>query len=146
MFEKGPDVDHNNRHLLILDGHISHVTLEVVKISMNSGLDIISPSSHTSHALQLLNVASFKLFKNTFRKCRDLWSMENNNKKVGKQELSEWTSRALKAALIPKNIKEGFCLTEISPLDHTTPIQTMGIVASLRLNTNETAGIEQCDE
>ena len=49
--KRGPGVDLTNRHLLILDGHNSHVTLEVVKISMESGLDIVSLPSHTSHAL-----------------------------------------------------------------------------------------------
>jgi hypothetical protein len=37
------------RHLLILDGHNSHVTLEVVK---EAGLDLLTLPSHTSHALQ----------------------------------------------------------------------------------------------
>ena len=58
-------------HLLILDGHNSHVTLEIVKIFMDSSLDIISLPSHTSHALQPLDIACFKPFKTTFRQCRD---------------------------------------------------------------------------
>ena len=82
--KNGPKVDHSNCHLLILDGHNSHVTLEVVKISMDNSLDIVSLSSHISHALQPLDVACFKPFKTTFRKCRDLWSMENSKKEVGK--------------------------------------------------------------
>ena len=54
--KNGPGIDHSNCHLLILDGHNSHVTLEVVKISMESGLDIMSLPSHTSYALQLPTV------------------------------------------------------------------------------------------
>jgi hypothetical protein len=38
----------NNRHLLILNGHGNHVTLETIKF----GLDMITLPSHTSHALQ----------------------------------------------------------------------------------------------
>ena len=82
--KNGPGIDHSNCHLLILGEHNSHVTLEVVKISMESGLDIVSLPSHTSHALQLLNVAYFKPFKTAFRRCRDLWSLENNKKEVEK--------------------------------------------------------------
>ena len=70
--KNGPGIDHNNRHLLILDRHNSHVTLEVVKISMQSNLDIVSLPSHTNHALQPLDVACFKPFKTAFRRCRDL--------------------------------------------------------------------------
>ena len=80
----GPGIDHTNRHLLILDGHNSHVTLEVVKVSMQSGLDIVSLSSHTSHALQPLDVTCFKPFKTAFRRCRDQWALENSKKKVKK--------------------------------------------------------------
>ena len=65
---RGPSLDQNTRHLLILDEHNSHVSMEVVKISMESGLDIVSLPSHTSHGLQPLDVAWFKPFKTTFRK------------------------------------------------------------------------------
>ena len=116
--KKSPGIDHDNRHLLILDGHNSHVTLEVVKISMDFSLDIMSLSSHTSHAVQPLDVACFKPFKTAFRKCIDLWSMENSKKEVEKQGLCEWTSRALKAAFTPNNIKARFCSTGIWPLNH----------------------------
>jgi hypothetical protein len=40
-----------NRHLLILDGHRSHVTLEVIEQVKKFGLDMITLPSHTSHAL-----------------------------------------------------------------------------------------------
>ena len=56
-----------NMHLLVLDGHNSHVTLKVVKSTMNYGLDIISLSSHTSHILQPLDVSYFIPFEYTFR-------------------------------------------------------------------------------
>ena len=66
--KKGPGIDLNNRHLLILDRHNSHVTLEVMKIAMQSRLDIISLPSHTSHALQPLDLACFAPFKTEFWK------------------------------------------------------------------------------
>ena len=115
--KRGPGVDLSNRHLLILDGHNSHVTLHVVKISMESGLDIVSLPSHTSHALQPLDIACFKPFKTVFRQIRDVWCLANKNEPVGKQTLCEWTSKALKRALIPSNIKLGFRGAGIWPLD-----------------------------
>ena len=106
--KKGPDLDLTNRHLLILDGHNSHVTLEVVKISMESGLDIVSLPSHISHALQPLDIVCFKSFKTTFKKIRDVWSLTNKNRYVEKQTLYEWTSKALQSALTPSNIRARF--------------------------------------
>jgi hypothetical protein len=56
-----------NKHLLILDGHQFHVTLEAIKQAQEFGLDMITLPSHTSHALQPLDVVCFKPFKTTFR-------------------------------------------------------------------------------
>ena len=61
--KRGLGIDLTNRHLLILDGHNSHVTLEVMKISMESSFDIVSLPSHTSYALQSLDIACSKPFK-----------------------------------------------------------------------------------
>jgi hypothetical protein len=46
-----------------LDGHGSHVTLEVIEQIKEFGLDTITLPSHTFHALQPLDVACFKPFK-----------------------------------------------------------------------------------
>ena len=40
-----------NCNLLIVDGHTSHITLEVVMKSMEVGLDLVTLPSHTSHPL-----------------------------------------------------------------------------------------------
>ena len=52
---KGPGVSLENMHLLIVDGHTSHCTIEVTKTCMNNGIDIVTLPSHTSHALQPLD-------------------------------------------------------------------------------------------
>ena len=115
--KRGPGIDLQNRHVLILDGQNSHVTLEVVRISMESRLDIVSLPSHTSHALQPLDVSCFKPFKTAFRKIRDRWSLRNKTKAVDKRTLCEWTSQALQSALTPNNIMSGFRAIGIWPLD-----------------------------
>ena len=50
----------DRRHLLILDGHNSHCTLDVVLEACAAGLDILTLPAHTSHALQPLDVSVFK--------------------------------------------------------------------------------------
>ena len=55
-----------------------------------------------------LDIACFKPFKTAFRQIRDAWCLGNKNEPVGKQTLCEWTSKALKRALTPTNIKSGF--------------------------------------
>jgi len=67
-----------NRHLLILDGHKSHVSLGVIKVAMARGLDILTFPSHTSHALQPLDLTYFKSFKMCFRAYRDKWTVAHS--------------------------------------------------------------------
>ena len=114
---KGLGLDENTQHLLILNGHNFHVSLEVVKISIESQLDIVSLPSHTSHGLQPLDIARFKPFNTTFRKQRNLWSLRSKNKVVEKQDLCEWTSKAFRASLTLSNVKAEFKKTGIWPLD-----------------------------
>ncbi|MCO5566881.1 hypothetical protein L7F22_020564 [Adiantum nelumboides] len=57
------DISKESRHLLILDGHGSHVSLEVVAKAHALGIDIITLPAHTSHKLQPLDVSVFKSLK-----------------------------------------------------------------------------------
>jgi hypothetical protein len=58
-------------HILILDGHGSHVTLKAIEQAQTLGLNMVILPSHTSHALQPLNVNYFKFFKIAFKKEKD---------------------------------------------------------------------------
>jgi hypothetical protein len=105
------------RHLLILDGHNSHVTLEVVQEAKSAGLDLLTLLSHTSHALQPLDVAIFKPFKQHFREYRDFWTSRNLDQPATKTTLVQWVSLALQKALSSSNIRSGFSATGIHPLN-----------------------------
>ena len=65
------------RMLPILDGHKSHVTLEVLLKAKEHGVDMVSLSSHTSHEMQFLDLSYFKPFKQSFRAYRDKWAKNN---------------------------------------------------------------------
>jgi len=52
----------------IMDGHGSHDTFKAIEWTKEFGLDMIILLSHTSHALQLLDVGCFKPFKITFKR------------------------------------------------------------------------------
>jgi hypothetical protein len=57
-----------NRHLMVLNGHDNHVTLQVISQAQKMGSNMITLPSHTSHVFQALDVSCFKPFKTTFRK------------------------------------------------------------------------------
>jgi hypothetical protein len=60
------EISLTKEHLLILDGHTSHVTLQAIEQAKKFGFNMITLPSHTFCALQPLNVAYFKPFKITF--------------------------------------------------------------------------------
>jgi hypothetical protein len=107
----------SHRYLLIMDGHISHVSMEVVQEARAAGLDLLTLPSHTSHALQPLDVSIFKPFKQFFCQYRDFWMSRNLNEEASKETLAQWVSLSLKKALTEWNIKKGFSGTRIWPLN-----------------------------
>ena len=64
-------------HLLIVDGHNSHVIVDVVIKAMEVRLDFLILPSYISHRLQPLDVGIFAPYKRAFRKYRDAWILKN---------------------------------------------------------------------
>jgi hypothetical protein len=67
-----------NRHIHIFNGHGSHVTLEAIEQTETFKLDMVTLPSHTSHALQPLDVVCFKPFKIAFRKEKNTTMINRN--------------------------------------------------------------------
>jgi hypothetical protein len=116
----------SNQHLLILDGHCSHITLQVVCKAAKAGLDIITLPFHTSHYLQPLDIAVFRPFKYAFRNLRDAWTLRYSQRPTQKEDLCQWVCLALQKALSPENIKKGFQKTGIWPLNPHVVDDKMG--------------------
>jgi hypothetical protein len=104
-------------HLLIMDGHSSHVTIDVVEKARSVGLHLLMLPSYCSHAMQPLDVAVFKPFKSAFRVYRDAWTLQNRERGARKEILASWTYKGLKRALTSENIQAGFRRTCIFLLD-----------------------------
>ena len=134
-----------NRHLLIMDGHNSHVTIDVAHTARKVGLDLLTIPSHTSHATQPLDVSIFKPFKTAFRKYRDFWTIRNKGKGAAKEDLAQWVSLALKKAMTPTNIKKGFSATGIWPLNRTAMDDKMG-PSKVFVNTPDVVDEEEVDD
>ena len=111
-----------NKHLLILDGHASHVTNEVIRFGRENGLDILILPSHCSHELQPLDMAVFHPFKLNLA-MEKMNKMRNNPQWVQgatmKSMLAEMSSKDLAKALKAETIKSGFATTCIYPINIT---------------------------
>ena len=100
-------ISNQNGHLLIVDGHTSHVTVDVVVQAMEVGLDVLTLPSHTSHRLQPLDVGVFAPYKQAFKRYRDAWIMRYPRCPATKQILAMWVSYGLQRALSRSNIEGG---------------------------------------
>lgn len=101
------------RHLLVLDRHISQVFLEVVVEAKNAGVDLVTLPSYTSHALQPLDICVFKPFKQYFKEYYDYWTSRNLDQAASKETLAHWVALALRRALSRNNLEKDFISTGI---------------------------------
>ncbi|MCO5587329.1 hypothetical protein L7F22_041278 [Adiantum nelumboides] len=111
------DIGKESRHFLILDGHGSHISLEVVAKAHASGIDIITLPTHTSHKLQAFDVSVFKSLKVQFRKERDIWQQRAAPRQASKFELASIVAKAITSSFIEANIKAWFQARGIWPLN-----------------------------
>ena len=130
--ERKGGISHERRHLLILDGHNSHVTLEVVHKCREIGLDLLTLPSHTSHRLQPLDVGVFAPFKRYFKRYRDAWFVNNKGKGASKQTLAMWVSKALERVLTTRNITARFHTTGIYLFNNKAVNAHMGSARQFR--------------
>ena len=50
-------------HLLLVDGHSSHYTVEFIKYAREANIIVLCYPSHTTHVLQGLDVVTFAILK-----------------------------------------------------------------------------------
>ncbi len=117
-----------NRHLLILDGHRSHVTFEAIEQVKEFGLDMITLPFHTSHAFQPLDAACFKPFKTTFKKERDITMVRRNYKKPNRITLARWVDKTLDLAITRKKSCQGSKLHGFGHLTLRPWIQNLALI------------------
>lgn len=104
------------------------MTLDVVKTARSMGLDLLTLPSHTSHAMQPLDVSCFRPFKQAFRLLRDVWTLRNKSKGATKEVLASWVSKALEKGLFETNVRSGFRTTGIFPFNPHAMDGKMGAI------------------
>ena len=103
--------------LLLMDGHKSHLTLDAVDICQKNGVILFCLPLHTTHALQLLDVAVFKSLKDHFSKAVQALSFTKKNFIVTKREFSRVLKGPFEQAFSIPNIKVGFAKAGIYPFN-----------------------------
>jgi hypothetical protein len=117
-------VNPTQRRLLIMDGHSSHITANVIAHCMEHAIDLLILPPHTSHVLQPLDVSVFSPLKRAL-------AMETDaalRLDPGRITRSEWTAmyiRARENALRASNITSGWRATGLWPLSPISVLEKL---------------------
>lgn len=106
-----------NKVLLILDNHESHISLEALNLAKSSGIHMLTFPPHTSHKLQPLDRAVFGPFKKYYNTACNEWLLTNCGKPMSIYDVAECVGKAYPQAFTPRNIYSGFSVSGIFPLN-----------------------------
>lgn len=109
---KGP-----GKALLILDGHTSHCSVEMLELADQNDVVVICLPSHTTQALQPLDRSFFKPLKDYFKEAAQDFMFNNKERKIDRMNAGKLIGEAWKKASTVANGVSGFMATGIYPLN-----------------------------
>lgn len=102
---------------LLLDGHTSHITLELIDLARKNDIHLLCFPPHTTNYYQPLDVGVFKALKNAFSaECTKLMR-KNKRKFLNRYDISAVLNPAWVKAVNPANIQSGFRGSGVWPLN-----------------------------
>ena len=103
--------------LLLVDGHKSHVTLDVIDICRENNIVLFCLPPHTTHALQPLDVSVFKALKANYAKTVRALCAKKPTLVISKREFSKVLKVPFEQSFSLVNVKSGFRKCGIYPFD-----------------------------
>ena len=103
--------------LLIMDGHGTHMSIEIIELARSNGVYLLCLPAHTTHILQPLDVGVFKSFKSNFSKACSKYLAVNPGRVITSDKLAFLVAEAWPLSLTPLNIMSGFKKTGIYPIN-----------------------------
>ncbi|CAB1111596.1 unnamed protein product [Ectocarpus sp. CCAP 1310/34] len=104
-------------HILVLDGHASHVSYEFIKLAMDLNIILFKLPSHTSHITQPLDVVAFGTFKKEVTKVLQDYYHANGGLLPLKRDVPGVIAAAWQNSLTPERNKASFGGAGLWPVD-----------------------------
>ena len=101
--------------LLFLDGHASHVSVDVIDVAQENDVILFCLPPHTTHALQPLDVLVFRSLKSHFSKAVHSLCFTKKDFVVTKRDFARVVKVPFEKAFCISNIKSGFAKCGIHP-------------------------------
>lgn len=133
-----------DRAILVLDNHETHLSPEALDKASNNGLVMITFPPHTSHKLQPLDISVYGPLKCYYNQAVEAWLLNNKGKTFDIYTVSEALGTAFPRAFTPSNIMSGFRKAGIFPFDESIFTDSdflSSYVTDQPLNSEDTAPV-----
>lgn len=110
-----PNVE--NKVLLIMDNHESHLSIKIINLAKENGVVMFTFPPHTSHKLQPLDRSVFGPLKKYYGKACNDWLLHHPGTPLTIYNVAECFGTAFPLAFTPSNIQSGFKAAGIWPFN-----------------------------
>ena len=99
-----------------MDGHSSHINLELIKLAREKGIILMCSPSHTTHALQPLDVGVYGPVKNSWKKILKEHKMQTCAQVVDKPEFPGLVKQLWEDSFKSEHLSAGFRRAGLCPI------------------------------
>ena len=114
-FIKFMKVSKSNPGVLLMDNHISHLSIDAIDMAKENGLRLLTFPPHCSHKLQPLDVGVYGPFKRYYSCLCDSWMSSNPGKPLSIYDVAELSGQAFQRSFTIENITSAFKSSGIHP-------------------------------
>ena len=104
--------------LLLHDGYLSHISLDVVQLALKENVIILKFPPHITDVLQLLDVSCFGPIKRKWEMLNDCITIYGTRNCIDKSEFVDLLCEIWHDGMKPENAISGFSSTGIWPVNH----------------------------
>jgi hypothetical protein len=106
-----------DRVMLLLDNHESHLSVEAIELASEVGIVMVTFPPHTSNKFQPLDLTVYGPLKTFYNRSLDEWHVSNAGKTFDIYCIAEVLGKIYSRAFSTNNIVNGFKAAGIFPLD-----------------------------
>ena len=114
-FIKFMKVSKRNPAVLLMDNHISHLSIDAIDMAKENGLNVLTFPPHCSHKLQPLDIGVYGPFKRYYSSLCDSWMTSNPGKPLSIYDIAELSGQAFQRSFTIENITSSFKSSGIHP-------------------------------
>uniref|UniRef100_A0A2A4K4E0 HTH CENPB-type domain-containing protein n=1 Tax=Heliothis virescens TaxID=7102 RepID=A0A2A4K4E0_HELVI len=135
----------DNKCILLLDNHNSHIALKNIDLCRDSGIVLLTFPPHCTHKMQPLDRSVFGPLKKAVNACCDNWMRSNPGKVMTIYDIPSIVRDSFPIAVTPRNIQAGFACTGIWPVNTQIFTDVDFLPSSVTDRPLEGAAVQQSD-